>query len=103
MHIYSKTLHNSRHLMASFSRKTPWKNHLFSILFLAILLVVPTFSTSRRETITMSPDQIRRKNDAVGSNYRLRIVFSMLPKGQPVSPSAPSKRHNSVIGSTPQD
>ncbi|KAI3729554.1 hypothetical protein L6452_18215 [Arctium lappa] len=84
--------------MASSSAKSPWKK-LFFIFFLATLVVIPSFSTSRGDTMAML--QNRRKPElADGSkNHGLGLIlFNMLPKGQPVSPSAPSKRHNSVDG-----
>nr|GEX14901.1 protein IDA [Tanacetum cinerariifolium] len=74
------------------------------ILIIATLLIVPTFSTSRGDMTTMSTRQKQNKPDAKGlSQDRLGLWLSMLPKGKPVPPSAPSKRHNSVIGSTPHN
>ncbi|KAG5603741.1 hypothetical protein H5410_025233 [Solanum commersonii] len=31
------------------------------------------------------------------------LLFTMLPKGVPIPPSAPSKRHNAIEDSTPQN
>uniref|UniRef100_A0A3Q7GEW5 Uncharacterized protein n=1 Tax=Solanum lycopersicum TaxID=4081 RepID=A0A3Q7GEW5_SOLLC len=31
------------------------------------------------------------------------LLFTMLPKGIPIPPSAPSKRHNAIEDSTPQN
>ncbi|KVH96333.1 hypothetical protein Ccrd_001586 [Cynara cardunculus var. scolymus] len=66
-------------------------------------IVIPSFSTSRGDTMAMLPNR-RKPEFADGSkNHGPGLLFSMLPKGTPVSPSAPSKRHNSVVGSTPHN
>ncbi|MCD9643852.1 hypothetical protein HAX54_031704 [Datura stramonium] len=31
------------------------------------------------------------------------LLFTMLPKGVPIPPSAPSKRHNAIVDSSPQN
>ncbi|KAI3818336.1 hypothetical protein L1987_12141 [Smallanthus sonchifolius] len=67
---------------------------LVLVLFFIILLIVPSSGTSRGYT-TMQPEHHRKHYDA-GSNSP-GLFFSMLPKGKPVPPSGPSKRHNSVI------
>lgn len=96
-----QTLKNYHHFMAFISTKTPWKR-LFFILLLATLLFVPSFSIKRVDmTTTMSSLQNRKKHDVTGSKDQLGLLLSMKPKGKPVPPSAPSKRHNSVVTSVP--
>ncbi|PWA97479.1 hypothetical protein CTI12_AA028880 [Artemisia annua] len=72
-------------------RHASWK--FFLVLLFTILLVGPSSATSRGFT-TLKPDQQRQKHDASSNNPGL--YFSMKPKGKPVPPSGPSKRHNSV-------
>ncbi|MFS8017757.1 hypothetical protein Hanom_Chr15g01384141 [Helianthus anomalus] len=83
--------------------KIPWKKLFFIILLLTFVTSSPSLSISRGAMTTMSPEQNqnRRKSDAIGSMDRLGLLLSMLPRGKPVPPSAPSKRHNSVTRSTP--
>ncbi|CAH1416847.1 unnamed protein product [Lactuca virosa] len=70
-----------------------WKL-FFLFLCFTILLVGPSSATSRGKTI-MQPEHHRKKYDVGSKNPGL--LFSMLPKGKPVPPSGPSKRHNSVF------
>ncbi|KAD7116692.1 hypothetical protein E3N88_03960 [Mikania micrantha] len=71
---------------------------LVLVLFFIILLIVPSSGTSRGHTM-LQPEHRRKHNDAVSNNPSL--LFNMLPKGKPVPPSGPSKRHNSVPSSQP--
>ncbi|KAJ0435984.1 putative protein IDA [Helianthus annuus] len=73
---------------------------LVLVLFIIVLIIVPSSGTSREFT-TMQPEHHRRQNDAVSKNPGW--LYSMLPKGRPVPPSGPSKRHNSVVNSTPNN
>ncbi|KAD4983008.1 hypothetical protein E3N88_19679 [Mikania micrantha] len=82
--------------MASLS--SSYVQKLILILVITILLAGPSSATSRGYT-TMQPVQ-EWKNDMGSINPG--SLSTMLPKGKPVPPSGPSKRHNSVVDSTPQ-
>ncbi|KAK9074471.1 hypothetical protein SSX86_007069 [Deinandra increscens subsp. villosa] len=77
-------------------------SRLILVLLFIILLVVPSSGTSRRYK-TMQPEHRGKQYGGSKSNINPGLFFSMLPKGKPVPPSGPSKRHNSVVNSTPND
>ncbi|KAK9052273.1 hypothetical protein SSX86_028902 [Deinandra increscens subsp. villosa] len=117
MHIYIYSLHASLSLYINtnllyfkptmaftYKNTTLGKKKLFFMLLLATLVVSPGFSIRPGVMMTtMTQEQHERKPDSTGSQAadQLGLLLSMLPKGEAVPPSAPSKRHNSVIGSTP--
>lgn len=68
------------------------------ILVLFLLLIGSCTATRPGVTITVNPKPLRGK-DEMGFRYHGQI-FSFFPKGTPVPPSGPSKRHNSVVDST---
>ncbi|KVH97458.1 hypothetical protein Ccrd_000385 [Cynara cardunculus var. scolymus] len=82
-------------LSSSKSQYVSWK--LFVVLFFTALLVGQSSATSRGNTM-MPLKHHPRKYDANPG-----LFFSMLPKGKRVPPSGPSKRHNSVVNSTPNN
>lgn len=69
-----------------------------TLIIFTILFVGPISATSRGFT-TMHPEEHRGRKNDVDTNPGLLVA--MLPKGKRVPPSGPSKRHNSVVNSTP--
>ncbi|KAJ0242841.1 Protein IDA [Hirschfeldia incana] len=65
------------------------------VVLCLILLLAASSSTSARIGATV--DMKNRKSSGFKGNY----IFGFLPKGVPIPPSAPSKRHNSLVDSLP--
>ncbi|KAJ4710598.1 Protein IDA-LIKE [Melia azedarach] len=83
-----------------------WK--VMYILVLILFLIVGSCSAGRpcsrmlaEESQTQSMRLQKRKYDT-GFKYK-GMMFNFLPKGTPVPPSGPSKRHNAVVDSVPQN
>ncbi|KGN51548.1 hypothetical protein Csa_008377 [Cucumis sativus] len=72
-----------------------------SIFFILLLILpLPNFTTARpfpATTMTEPSSHNTHLTTAFRFNHQ---IFSFLPKG-PIPPSAPSKRHNSLINSAP--
>ncbi|KAI8024452.1 Protein IDA [Camellia lanceoleosa] len=88
--------------MASKSMFHYWKP--FYTLFFILLLIGSCIATRPGGTMkpegdSMSPELFKRQQEA---GYRRQgMVFNLLPKGTPIPPSGPSKRHNSFANSSP--
>ncbi|KAG6579701.1 hypothetical protein SDJN03_24149, partial [Cucurbita argyrosperma subsp. sororia] len=66
-----------------------------SLLFFFLLTLLLGFSSARPAPATMAGTSFfPAPNTAFRFHHQ---VFSFLPKGTPIPPSAPSKRHNSVV------
>ncbi|KAF5745304.1 putative Membrane lipoprotein [Tripterygium wilfordii] len=65
------------------------------LLLLILLLVGPCAATRPGATMIVGPR-------VAGFRYQDQL-FNFFPKGVPTPPSAPSKTHNSVVDSTPQN
>ncbi|KAJ0837988.1 hypothetical protein HanRHA438_Chr16g0784111 [Helianthus annuus] len=76
---------------SSFNAARVSQKFILVLVLLAILLVGPSAATSRAYT-TMQPKHHQKKYDAGLNNPD--SLRTMLPKGKPVPPSGPSKRHN---------
>ncbi|GFZ00322.1 hypothetical protein Acr_13g0017210 [Actinidia rufa] len=60
--------------------------------------------TATRPGGTMSPANFEHYRPDRKVGYRGQgLVFHMLPKGDPIPPSGPSKRQNSFVDSSPQN
>ncbi|XP_018469249.1 protein IDA-like [Raphanus sativus] len=66
-----------------------------TVVVLCLLLFLAASSTSARIGATV--DMKNRKSLGFKDSY----IFGYLPKGVPIPPSAPSKRHNSLVDSLP--
>ncbi|KAF5751959.1 putative Membrane lipoprotein [Tripterygium wilfordii] len=66
-------------------------------LLLLILLFVGGCGATRPGATMILEPRVR------GFGYEDHQLFNFFPKGVPLPPSAPSKEHNSVVDSTPQD
>ncbi|KAK3041306.1 hypothetical protein RJ639_001408 [Escallonia herrerae] len=91
---------------SSFSKPHRISFHLFPALLIIFLLLGSSAATRPvRSTVTDADSWVsledlkhfRRKHEYEG------MVFNVLPKGVPIPPSAPSKRHNSVVNSSPEN
>ncbi|KAG6601760.1 hypothetical protein SDJN03_06993, partial [Cucurbita argyrosperma subsp. sororia] len=72
-----------------------------SISFLLLLILLPPFTSARPPPATMPTHNfLPTPNAAIQFQ---RQFFSFLPRGVPIPPSAPSKRHNSVLHSAHRD
>jgi len=67
-----------------------------SLILVVFLLIASCTATRPGAAIPVKP---HRGKDEMGFRYRAQI-FGFFPKGTPVPPSGPSKRHNSVVDST---
>ncbi|KAJ7943227.1 Protein IDA-LIKE [Quillaja saponaria] len=81
----------------------------YIVLLLILILSIGSCTATRPGTSMMmisekvslnSHDQTKFHRRKHGSSYK-DMVFNLLPKGTQVPPSGPSKRHNSVVNSTP--
>ncbi|PON49628.1 Protein IDA-LIKE [Trema orientale] len=95
--------------MASSASKSKNPFLLFKTLFLTTILVIALFTgscsaTRPAKTMTVerevSPDsgdysKLRPRKSQTGFRFRGQ-TFNFFPKGTPVPPSGPSKRHNSA-------
>ncbi|GAY63947.1 hypothetical protein CUMW_229720 [Citrus unshiu] len=66
------------------------------LLFLIVIVLIGSCEAARPGT-TM--DSVNVKLHKTSFRYK-RQRFNFLPKGTPIPPSGPSKRHNSVVDST---
>ncbi|KAH1074488.1 hypothetical protein J1N35_026816 [Gossypium stocksii] len=77
-------------------------SNIIYVVFLITLLAGSSFATRPGKTIivddTVSMTVFPRKYET-GFQYQGQM-FNFFPKGIPVPPSGPSKRHNSVVDST---
>lgn len=89
---YSKTLH------------LPCKSFSMAILLVYLLLVgsCTAIRTGATMRLNEGSELLRRKQQQPRFPYK-GLVFNFLPKGVPIPPSGPSKRHNSVVASTPKN
>ncbi|OWM89396.1 hypothetical protein CDL15_Pgr024144 [Punica granatum] len=92
--------------MASFSSSSKSRHGLWKILaciLLAILILFPGPSAAAYSNRKMAVDQVPDNyGHKTGFRYQGR-VFNFLPKGTQVPPSGPSKRHNTIVNSTPKN
>ncbi|KAK7279579.1 hypothetical protein RJT34_24632 [Clitoria ternatea] len=88
---YSKPLNRSR------------KASSLAILIVYLLLVgsCTAIRTGATMKLNESSETLRRKRQP-SLPYK-GLVFNFFPKGVPIPPSGPSKRHNSVVDSTPKN
>lgn len=87
---YKTFTNNPCHLMASKTQFSSCK--LFMVLFVMILIVNPSYSTSRGEKKSLAKHHQGPMDELV---YKKPELFlGMLPKGTPHPPSGPSKGHN---------
>ncbi|KAG2370543.1 uncharacterized protein HKW66_Vig0177110 [Vigna angularis] len=77
----------------------PCKTLSLLLLLLFLYLLLLGSSDAIRAGQTMKLNQRHHTNQQGDLPYHT-MVFNFFPKG-PVPPSAPSKRHNSVLDSTP--
>ncbi|KAG2665297.1 hypothetical protein I3843_15G001500 [Carya illinoinensis] len=85
---------------SSFSSKSSnlRRNTLCLIL---VFLVINGSCTATRPGVTIMVDSTRTLKEKHRTAFQYHgQVFSFFPKGTPLSPSGPSKRHNSVVHST---
>ncbi|MBA0718278.1 hypothetical protein Golax_006033 [Gossypium laxum] len=77
-------------------------SNIIYVVFLITLLAGSSFATRPGKTIivddTVSMTVFPRKYET-GFRYQGQM-FNFFPKGIPIPPSGPSKRHNSVVDST---
>ncbi|XWS23288.1 hypothetical protein CRYUN_Cryun29cG0108700 [Craigia yunnanensis] len=77
-------------------------SNIIYVIFLIMLLAGSSFATRPGTTMivddTVSMTTFRRKHK-MGFQYQGQM-FNFFPKGTPIPPSGPSKRHNSVVDST---
>ncbi|KAL7171301.1 hypothetical protein ACSBR2_036033 [Camellia fascicularis] len=68
------------------------------ILVLILVLILMGSSDA------MKPEHFKphRRQMGAGNGYE-SMVFNTFPKGTPIPPSAPSKRHNFVVSSSPHN
>ncbi|KAL9278038.1 hypothetical protein ACSQ67_024739 [Phaseolus vulgaris] len=76
--------------------------------FLAILLVYLLLVGSCTAIRTGAAMRLNENSELLRPKQQPRfpyrgLVFNFFPKGVPIPPSGPSKRHNSVLDSTPQN
>ncbi|PIA63469.1 hypothetical protein AQUCO_00201071v1 [Aquilegia coerulea] len=74
-----------------------------------VLFILPWSCTSTRSGGTMIVDDVEnskllhKENKLhVGVRYQT-LVFNFFPKGNPIPPSGPSKRHNNFVNSIPRN
>ncbi|PRQ40450.1 hypothetical protein RchiOBHm_Chr4g0436131 [Rosa chinensis] len=88
------------------------KSKYLSFLFLVLLLIGSCAATRQGKTLVdhdqrvyMNMEHTKELNlKKHQTAFRFRgEIFSFFPKGSPVPPSGPSKRHNSVVNSTPKN
>ncbi|KAI9084962.1 hypothetical protein K1719_033135 [Acacia pycnantha] len=74
-----------------------------SLILLALLLLADSCSATMR--LREGTDIIKRKiNERKMNGFVYRgLAFNFFPKGFPIPPSGPSKRHNSKVDSGPQN
>lgn len=76
---------------------------LLSLILLLLLVLSDSCSATMR--LRERKDILKRKikgSKMHGFVYR-DLAFSFFPKGSPIPPSGPSKRHNSKVDSGPQN
>ncbi|KAM7464390.1 hypothetical protein LguiA_032511 [Lonicera macranthoides] len=89
--------------LSSSSKPLHFSWHVFSILFLAFLLLSSSAATRPGRTLMEdSVTAVLRHQLKERSRFQ-GMVFNVLPKGTPIPPSGPSKRHNSVVNSSPEN
>ncbi|KAI3423484.1 uncharacterized protein J3R85_010980 [Psidium guajava] len=80
---------------------------LLRVSVLILLLATPCsaarlgMATTRASQIAVNSDLPRHPEGVTSFRHRGR-VFNYFPKGSPVPPSGPSKRHNDVVDSEPE-
>ncbi|KAG4919360.1 hypothetical protein JHK82_056796 [Glycine max] len=78
----------------------------FSLAILLAFLLLVGSCTATRTGATMRLNEgselLRPKQQKPRFPYK-GLVFNFFPKGVPIPPSGPSKRHNSLVASTPQN
>lgn len=58
----------------------------------------------KEENSRIFSSQVHLKVYKKENSYKIdNLMFTMLPKGIPIPPSGPSKRHNAIEDSTPQN
>nr|KYP53031.1 Protein IDA-LIKE 1 [Cajanus cajan] len=75
---------------------------------LAILLVYLLLAGSCNAIRTGATMRLNGSSELLRPKHQQRfpykgLVFNFFPKGMPIPPSGPSRRHNSVVDSTPQN
>ncbi|KAK4376508.1 hypothetical protein RND71_002804 [Anisodus tanguticus] len=93
------------------SSKTLYFSRKLICLVLAISLLVGYGVEARFGRMMME----EQENSRIFSSQHMKVykkenaykienlLFTMLPKGVPIPPSAPSKRHNAIVDSSPQN
>ncbi|CAL0315299.1 unnamed protein product [Lupinus luteus] len=82
----------------------PCRNFSLVILLLYLLFIGSCTAIRTRETMRVNQERkelLKGKHRKPGFEYQ-DLVFNFFPKGS-VPPSGPSKWHNSVVDSTPQN
>ncbi|GMP83127.1 hypothetical protein CsSME_00037166 [Camellia sinensis var. sinensis] len=73
------------------------------ILILIVILILMGSSGATRPG-AMKPEHFKPHRRQMGAgNGHESMVFNTFPKGTPIPPSAPSKRHNFVVSSSPHN
>jgi len=81
----------------------PCKAFFLAILLVYLLLVGSCTAIRTGATMRLNESsELLRPKQQPRFPYR-GLVFNFLPKGVPIPPSGPSKRHNSVLDSSPQN
>ncbi|KAL5759231.1 hypothetical protein ACOSP7_017758 [Xanthoceras sorbifolium] len=98
--------------MASKSMHLSCKTIYLPSLFLLLLIIGSCSATRPGSTMFVEEKQSldsenhkitqHRRKFQTGFRYQGQM-FNFFPKGTPIPPSGPSKRHNSVVDSTPSD
>ncbi|XVF42976.1 hypothetical protein PTKIN_Ptkin02bG0003300 [Pterospermum kingtungense] len=78
-------------------------SNIIYVIFLIMLLAGSCFATRPGTTMTIVEDKVSmssfQRKHVTGFRYQGQM-FNFFPKGTPIPPSAPSKRHNSAVDST---
>lgn len=89
------------------------KSKYLSLLLLLVLVLIGSCAATRQGKMMVDHDQrvymnmehteeLNLSKHHTGFRFRGQI-FSFFPKGSPIPSSGPSKRHNSVVDSTPKN
>lgn len=92
------------------------KSKYLSLILLLVLVLIGSCAATRQgrqgkmmvdhdQRVYMNMEHTEELNlSKHHTGFRFRgQIFSFFPKGSPIPPSGPSKRHNSVVNSTPKN
>ncbi|KAE8669526.1 Protein IDA [Hibiscus syriacus] len=75
------------------------------IMYVVILIILVAGSGARPGKTVIVDDRVSMMSSTISRKYETGFrrggqMFNFFPKGIPIPPSAPSKRHNSFVDST---